>query len=176
MFKSHERQIVGALKNVLVLTQCGAGMFLSADAQSHHCALTFSSCFSVYLHLYPRDSANSSGSVFIISIPEEQPLTCLTFLGDDDAQQRTGRGDSFVEVVVIVDWQEVSMDISVVQLHVCTRDAMDGLEEITEFQKASRAVSLQTKAAIFCFKLVRGTRERPVSQLVQQQLWRPACN
>lgn len=81
-------------------------------------------------------------------------LTCLTFFGDDDAQQRTGRRDSFVEVVIIVDWQQVSVDISVAQLHVRTGYAMDGSEKDVEFQKASRAVSLQTKAAIFCLKLV----------------------
>lgn len=116
------------------------------------------------------------GSVLISSLPEEQPLTCLALLGDDDAQQRTGRGDSFVEVVIVVDGEEVSVHISVAQLHVRARDAMDGLEETVEFQKASRAVPLQTEAAIFRLKLVRGTRGRPVSQLVQQQLWRSACN
>lgn len=77
-----------------------------------------------------------------------------------------------MEAVIIVDWEEISVDISVAQLHVRPKDAMDGLEESVELQKASRAVSLQTKAAIFCLKLVRGTRERPVSQ----QVWRPACN
>lgn len=81
-----------------------------------------------------------------------------------------------MEVVIVVDGKEVSVHISIAQLHVRARDVMDGLEETVEFQKASRAVPLQTKAAIFRLKLVRGTRRRPVSQLVQQQLWRPACN
>lgn len=110
------------------------------------------------------------GPASISSIPE--PLTCLTFLGDDDAQQRTGRGDSFLEVVIVVDWEEVSVDVSVAQLHVRSWNAVDGLEEGVELQKAPRAVSLQTKAAIFCLKLVRKTGERAFSLLVQQQPWR----
>lgn len=81
-------------------------------------------------------------------------LTCLTFLGDDDAQQRTSRRDGFVEVVIVVDGQQVSVDVGVAQLHLRTGDAVDGSEKDVEVQVASRAVSLQTKAAIFCLKLV----------------------
>lgn len=92
------------------------------------------------------------GPASIDSVPET--LTCLTFLGDDDAQQRTGRGDSFVEVVIVVDWKEVSVDVSVAQLHLCSWNTVDGLEEGVELQEAPWAVSLQTKAAIFCLKLV----------------------
>lgn len=99
-----------------------------------------------------EDGPASIGSV-------AETLTCLTFLGDDDAQQRTGRGDSFVKVVIVVDWEEVSVDVSVAQLHLCSWNAVDGLEEGVELQEASRAVSLQTKAAIFCLKLVRKTGE-----------------
>lgn len=72
-----------------------------------------------------------------------------------------------MEVVVVVDWEEVSVVVGVAQLQVRPRDAVDGLEESAELQEASRAVSLQSKAPIFCLKLVRATAEQPVSQLVQ---------
>lgn len=64
-----------------------------------------------------------------------------------------------MEVVIVVDWEEVSVDVSVAQLHLCSWNAVDGLEEGVELQEAPRAVSLQTKAAIFCLKLVRKTGE-----------------
>lgn len=58
-----------------------------------------------------------------------------------------------MEVVVIVDGKEVSVDVGVSQQHVHTGDAMDGLEEAVELLKAGRAVPLQGKAAVFCLKL-----------------------
>lgn len=51
----------------------------------------------------------------------------LTFLGDDNAKQRTSWWDRFVEVFVIVDWKEVALDVCISQQHVNTRDVMDGL-------------------------------------------------
>lgn len=56
------------------------------------------------------------------------------------------------------------MDVSIPQLHLRARYAMDGSEKDVEFQKASRAVSLQTKAAIFGLKLVTATQQSPVTQ------------
>lgn len=47
-----------------------------------------------------------------------------------------------MEVVVIVDWKEVSVDVGVSQQHVHTGDAMDGLEEAVEVLKATWAVPL----------------------------------
>lgn len=47
-----------------------------------------------------------------------------------------------MEVIVIVDWKEVSMDVGVSQQHIDTRDAMDGLEEAVELLEATRAVPL----------------------------------
>ena len=47
-----------------------------------------------------------------------------------------------MEVVVIVDWKEVSMDVSISQQHVHTGDAMDGLEEAVKVLKATWAVPL----------------------------------
>lgn len=78
-----------------------------------------------------------------------------------------------MEVIIIVDREEVPMDISIPQLHVRARYAMDGPEEHVEFQEASRALSLQTKAAIFCLKLVMITQQRPVTVCVLNCLWGP---
>lgn len=58
-----------------------------------------------------------------------------------------------MEVIVVVDWEEVSVDVSVPKLHVHARYAMDGLEENVELQKTSGAVSPQAEAAIFGLKL-----------------------
>lgn len=78
-----------------------------------------------------------------------------------------------MEVIIIVDWEEVPMDISIPQLHVRARYAMDGPEEDVEFQEASRALSLQTKAAIFCLKLVMVTQQSPVTVCGLTCLWGP---
>lgn len=68
--------------------------------------------------------------------------TRLTFLGYDNAEQWIGWRDSFVEVVVIVDWKEVSVDVGVSQQHVDTGDVMDGLEEEVELLEATWAIPL----------------------------------
>lgn len=47
-----------------------------------------------------------------------------------------------MEVIIVVDWKEVSMDISVSQQYINTRDAMDGLEEAVELPKATRTIPL----------------------------------
>ena len=60
-----------------------------------------------------------------------------------------------MEVVVIVDWQEVSVDVGVPKQHVNTGDVMDGLEEAVELLEATRAVPLQSEAAVLCLKLQR---------------------
>lgn len=69
-------------------------------------------------------------------------LTRLTFLGYDNAEQRIGGWDSFVEVVIIVDWKEVPMDVSISQQHVDTGDVMNSLEEAVELQETTGAVPL----------------------------------
>lgn len=61
-----------------------------------------------------------------------------------------------MEVVVIVDWKEVSVVICVSQQHINTRDVMDGLQETIELLEATRAVPLQSKATVFCLKLQTG--------------------
>lgn len=47
-----------------------------------------------------------------------------------------------MEVIIVVDWKEVSMDISVSQQYINTRDAMDGLEEAVELPKATWTIPL----------------------------------
>ncbi len=47
-----------------------------------------------------------------------------------------------MEVVVIVDWKEVSVDVGVSQQHVDTGDVMDGLEEEVELLEATWAIPL----------------------------------
>lgn len=47
-----------------------------------------------------------------------------------------------MEVVIIVDWKEVSMNVGVSQQNVDTRDQMDGLEEAVELLEATWAISL----------------------------------
>lgn len=47
-----------------------------------------------------------------------------------------------MEVVIIVDWKKVSMDVSISQQHIDTRNAMDGLEETVELLEAAWAVPL----------------------------------
>lgn len=76
-----------------------------------------------------------------------------TFLGYDDAQQRIGGRHGFQEVVVVVDWKQVSVVIGVSQQQVHIRDVMDGLEEAVELLEASGAVPLQGKATVFSFEL-----------------------
>ena len=61
-----------------------------------------------------------------------------------------------MEVVVVIDWEEVSMVICVSQQHVYTGDVMDGLEEAVELLEATRAVLLQSEATVFCIKLQTG--------------------
>lgn len=49
----------------------------------------------------------------------------LTFLSYDDTKQGIGQRDSFVEVVIVVDWQKVSVDVRVSQQDVHSWDAVD---------------------------------------------------
>lgn len=60
-----------------------------------------------------------------------------------------------MEVVIIVDRKEVSMNVSISQQHIHTRYAMDSLEEVVELQETTWAISLQSKAAVFCLKLMQ---------------------
>lgn len=78
-----------------------------------------------------------------------------------------------MEVIIIVDREEVPVDVGIAQLHVRARYAMDGPEEDVEFQEASRALSLQTKAPIFCLKLVMVTQQSPVTVCAFNCLWGP---
>lgn len=79
--------------------------------------------------------------------------TCLS--DDDDAQQWIGGFHRLVEVVVVVDWKEVSVDVGVAQPHVHPPDVVDALKEAVELLEVSRYSPLQAKAAVLCFKLQR---------------------
>ena len=58
-----------------------------------------------------------------------------------------------MEVVIVVDWKEVSVDVSVSQQHIDAWDVMDSLQETVELQEAAWAVPLQSEASVLCFKL-----------------------
>lgn len=58
-----------------------------------------------------------------------------------------------MEVFVIVDWKEISVDVSIFQQHVVAMDMMDGLEDLVELLEATEAVPLQTKTAILRLEL-----------------------
>lgn len=45
-----------------------------------------------------------------------------------------------MEVVVVVDWKKISVDVGVSQQHVNPGDVVDGLEEVVELLEATRAV------------------------------------
>lgn len=77
----------------------------------------------------------------------------LTFLCYNNPQYGIGRRNSFVEVFIIVDWEEISMDVSVFQQHLHTVDVMDVLEEVVELLEATKSIPLQTKATVLCLKL-----------------------
>lgn len=80
-------------------------------------------------------------------------MPARTFLSYDDAEQRIRRRHRFVEVFIVVDGKEVSLDVCVPQQHVHTGDVVDGLQEVVEVRETSRAIPLEGKAAIFSLKL-----------------------
>lgn len=58
-----------------------------------------------------------------------------------------------MEVVVVVDGEQVSVDVGVIQQHLHARDAVDGLQELVELLEATRAVPLQSEATVLSLKL-----------------------
>ena len=66
----------------------------------------------------------------------------LTFLGYNNTEQWIGWQDSFLEVIIVVDWKEVSMNVSISQEHINTRYTMDGQEEAVELLEVTLAIFL----------------------------------
>lgn len=71
-----------------------------------------------------------------------------------------------MEVVVIVDWQKVSVDVSVSQQHVNAGDVVDGLEEAVELLEATGAIPLQGEATVLCLKLQKMNNRHQLIQTV----------
>lgn len=61
-----------------------------------------------------------------------------TFPLQKQPEQRVSRGDGLVVVVVVVDWQQVTVHVGVPHQHVHVGDAMHMLQEAVELIEAAR--------------------------------------
>lgn len=66
----------------------------------------------------------------------------LTLLLYEHSEQRVGTWNSFTEIVIIVNWKKVTMDIGIAKHNIYIGDIVDLKEKIVEVLKRPRLISI----------------------------------
>lgn len=91
-----------------------------------------------------------------------QSLPVLTFPLQKQPEQRVGRGDGLVVVVIVVDGQQVAVHVGVAHQQLHVGDAVHVLQKAVELIKAPRLRPIQREPTKLCTKLTRKKNKNKV--------------